>query len=127
MTQPIQKTGILGEALACKYLQRKGYQIIERNFQNNKGYKYGEIDIIATIHNKIVFVEVKTRRVKGNAIVIPEENISVKKLQNIEKTASTYLHMKKLWNVEHRFDALSVFLDLSSKKAQIKHMENIFL
>lgn len=45
-------TAKLGE-----YLENKGYKIIERNFR--KGY--GEIDIIATHKNILVFVEVKTR------------------------------------------------------------------
>jgi putative endonuclease len=118
--------GTLGEDLACTYLQRKGYTITERNFQNKKGYKYGEIDIIATQSNEIVFVEVKTRLVKKYETIMPEENISPKKLKNLEKIASTYLTVKKLWNAKYRFDAISILLDLHVKSAKVKHLENIF-
>lgn len=49
--------GKLGEDLACKYLQNKGYKILERNFEA----KQGEIDIIALDKEELVFIEVKTR------------------------------------------------------------------
>jgi putative endonuclease len=126
MTIPVQNVGVLGETLACTYLQRKGYGISERNFQNTKGYKYGEIDIVATQGNIIVFIEVKTRLTRKGELIIPEENISPKKLKNLEKIASTYLTVRKLWAMEYRFDAISVLLDLHLKKAKIKHLEHIF-
>lgn len=126
MKPSIRSVGNLGETLACKYLERKGYSIQERNFQNTKGYKYGEIDIIAMQGKALVFVEVKTRLVKKGEILIPEENISSNKLRNLEKIASTYLSLKKLWNTNYRFDAISILLDLPAKKAKVKHLENIF-
>jgi putative endonuclease len=126
MKIPSQTIGVLGEDIACKYLQKKGYIIIERNFQNTRGYKYGEIDIIAQYENRLVFVEVKTRLVKKDEIIIPEENISPTKLRHLETIASTYLGLHKLWKKEYRFDALSILLDLSVKNAKVRHLENIF-
>lgn len=126
MKTPTQNIGVLGETLACTYLQRKGYRVIERNFQNKKGYKYGEIDIIAIQGDVIVFVEVKTRLMKKGEVIIPEENISPSKLKNIEKIASTYLNVKKLWSASYRFDALSILLDLTGRIAKVKHLEDIF-
>jgi putative endonuclease len=126
MTMLSNKTGVLGETLACTYLQRKGYTILERNFQNTKGYKYGEIDIIATQEKVIVFVEVKTRLIKKGEVIIPEENISPKKLSNLEKIAATYLSIKKLRNADCRFDAIAILLNIPLKKAQVRHLENIF-
>ena len=57
MKQSLHKKnlGNFGENLAAQYLQNHGYRIIERNFKA----RYGEIDIIASIHNILVFVEVK--------------------------------------------------------------------
>lgn len=121
-----QKIGILGEALACKYLQRKGYVLIEKNFQNTKGYKYGEIDIIAQKEKTLIFIEVKTRVAQKNTVIIPEENISPNKLRNLEKIASTYISMKRLWHMNYRFDAVSILLYLDDKKAKVRHLENIF-
>ena len=50
--------GAKGEEEVCKYLIRKGYKIIDRNFR----CKQGEIDIIASKLNELIFIEVKTRR-----------------------------------------------------------------
>ena len=46
------------EENATKYLEKQGYQIIQRNFS----CKQGEIDIIAKDKNEYVFIEVKTRQ-----------------------------------------------------------------
>ena len=51
--------GNKGEDLACDYLVKNGYEIIERNKHFSK---FCEIDIIAKFKNKFVFVEVKTRK-----------------------------------------------------------------
>ena len=48
-----------GEDLACKFLEKNGYNTIERNKSFSK---FCEIDIIAQIKNTLVFVEVKTRK-----------------------------------------------------------------
>ncbi len=73
-----------GEEKACGYLIKKGYNIIDRNFR--KGY--GEIDIIATKDNILIFVEVKTRTTSlfGGA----KEAISYLKLKKLTRTAQFY-------------------------------------
>lgn len=53
-----KEMGNIGEAAVCKYLIKKGYKIIERNFS----YRGGEIDIIAQDKSTIVFIEVKARK-----------------------------------------------------------------
>jgi putative endonuclease len=77
-------TARFGEDIATNYLRKKGYKIIERNFR--KGY--GEIDIISTFENILVFVEVKTRAtgLYGGAI----EAISYSKLQKLVRTCEYY-------------------------------------
>jgi putative endonuclease len=54
--------GEVGEKAAKKFLKKKGFKIVELNYQNNKGRRLGEIDIIAKKDGEIVFVEVKTRK-----------------------------------------------------------------
>lgn len=51
------KLGARGENIAVKYLERKGYLVVTRNWK----VKLGELDIIAVKDNKLYFVEVKTR------------------------------------------------------------------
>ena len=53
-----QELGKEGEDFAADYLQKQGYEIIDRNFE----CKQGEIDIIAKDKNEYVFIEVKTRQ-----------------------------------------------------------------
>ena len=52
-----ENRGFFGEEQAARYLQRRGYRIVERNFR----CRFGEIDIIARRGRYLVFVEVKQR------------------------------------------------------------------
>ena len=87
-----QTVGEKGEKRACKYLELKGYKILERNYR----CKLGEIDIIAEDKNKdIVFVEVKTRSsLKYGA---PSEAVNQYKQIHIKKVASYIIaHLHKI-------------------------------
>lgn len=119
--------GNLGEKVAVKYLQDKGYEILDRNFQNSSGRRLGEIDIIAkdVKEKEIVFVEVKTREYEKFKETLPEENITYVKIHKLDKIAQAYLRIKKLGDRAYRFDALSVWLDIKNKKAKVKHIESL--
>lgn len=121
--------GQIGEKVAADFLLRKGYEILETNYQNNSGYRLGEIDIIARDKKteEIIFVEVKTRNYQKYKDTLPEENITYNKLRKLEKIANAYL-LKYHWrDKSFRFDALSIWLDLASRKAKIKHLPSIYL
>jgi len=49
--------GTWGEKIAKKYLETKGYTILETNWY----YHHKELDIIAWQNNKLIGIEVKTR------------------------------------------------------------------
>jgi len=51
--------GTAGEDMAARYLEERGFAILERNFRLGR---QGEIDIIARKKNLVIFVEVKRRR-----------------------------------------------------------------
>ena len=75
-----RKFGCAGEDLACRYLEKNGYEILERN----KHYsRFCEIDIIAKYKDTVIFVEVKTR--KTDNFGIPFEAITRTKYENIKK------------------------------------------
>jgi putative endonuclease len=126
-TSPKRQFGDLGEKIACRYLRGKGYQILDINFQNKLGLKIGEIDIIAKDlkHNEIAFVEVKTRNLGKYSETLPEENVTYPKMLRLSKIADAYLRLKQLDDFAFRFDAISVWLDLDSKKARVKHIDHI--
>ena len=49
--------GKKGETLVCKYLQKQGCKILNKNYRT----PFGEADLIVMDKEEIVFVEVKTR------------------------------------------------------------------
>ena len=117
-----------GEIVAANFLKDLGYEILDCNFKNETGRVIGEIDIIANDKeaNELVFVEVKTREYQKYKDTLPEENITPSKLQKINKIATRYLQEKNLREAAYRFDAISVWLDYTTRQAKIKHLKSIF-
>ena len=107
--------GNKGEDLACEYLIKNGYEILERNKHFSK---LCEIDIIAKLKNKVIFVEVKTR--KSNAFGTPMEAITKTKYNNIKKGALSYAQEHKIKNFQ--IDIIGITLNPTLK---IEHLRNI--
>ena len=115
-------TGGLGEEEASRYLQKKGYQILETNFNT----RYGEIDLICVNNNKLIFVEVKAKI--GDSYGAPEEMISKRKINQITRTAQSYLLKNKSVANKYsqfRVDAICVVFNDIKEIARINHYENI--
>jgi ribonuclease HII len=112
-----QKTGKSGEETAKEYLQNKGYDVITMNFHS----KMGEIDIIATDNDNIVFVEVKTK--KKNSIYTPVEAVTKEKQKKIIKTAVQYAIIKRV-KKQMRFDIIEIITNNGENK--INHIINAF-
>ncbi len=113
-----QKLGDFGEMLAKNYLIRKGYAIIEQNYQ----ISYQELDIIAKIKKKYVFVEVKTRE---SGLEDPENALNHRKTNNLKRAISAYLG-KRPWISEFQLDLIAIRVDKKRKRANIKHYKEIF-
>ncbi|MBI2592677.1 MAG: YraN family protein [Candidatus Colwellbacteria bacterium] len=113
-------TGKLGEDLACRYLTKKGYKILERNYRR----PWGELDIVSIIPNKtLVIVEVKTVR-GANATISAESQVTKTKLEKLKRTASMYANQSRyLTDKGWRIDLLAI--NIIDDKAKIKHYENI--
>lgn len=107
--------GNKGEDLACEYLIKNGYEILERNKHFSK---LCEIDIIAKFKNKIVFVEVKTR--KTDAFGTPMEAITKSKYNNIKTGVLSYVQDNRIKN--YQIDAIGITLQPTLK---IQHLKNI--
>lgn len=111
--------GRLGEDLACEYLERNGFMIVERNYRTRRG----EIDIIARRENCEVFVEVKARRTGDYGE--PEEAVTGTKVRRIRAVASEYLGEKGL-GTDVRFDVVSVLIDGESNLKDLRHITDAF-
>lgn len=111
--------GKTGEDLAVKFIEDNGFTVIERNWRFSR---LGEIDIIATKNEQLVFIEVKART--STFFGEPIEAITPTKIKKIYRIAEIYLSKKPLYNdKECRFDAISVIL---SKIPKIVHHEDIY-
>ena len=116
-----KQLGQWGEHIAEQYLIGKGYRITERNYRK----KWGEIDIIAEKKDVIIFVEVKTREYTHGNDFLPEYNVNSIKRRKLRRLGEFYINEHKYRPDQHwQIDVISIILDISSKKAKIKHIEN---
>jgi len=116
-----QQIGQLGERAAQKYLQNKGYAIIEQNYYS----RFGEIDIVAKEGERFVFVEVKTRTNVNYGL--PEQSVGRRKHSKVSKTIQDYFWKKKIVTENYRFDVIAVFLNMTTNMAKIKHYRAVII
>ncbi|MEQ8425076.1 MAG: YraN family protein [Cyclobacteriaceae bacterium] len=116
MTDKIKK-GNKGEELAAAYLQKKGYEVVQRNYR----YRRSEIDLIVKKDNWLIFVEVKTR--SSISFGYPEEFVDEKKVAKILEGAEQFLHEGD-WQGNVRYDIISV--RLKNGISEIEHFEDAF-
>ena len=115
-----QLIGKRGEDLACDYLIKNNYTILDRNF-----YCYqGEIDIIAKDleKNELVFFEVKTRT--NSKFGKPVDAVNKYKKLHLFKACKYYLYKNHIYNSFVRVDVIEVFL--KSNFFFINHIKQIF-
>ena len=130
-TSEKQKIGEIGENVACKFLIKHGFLILDRNYTK----KWGEIDIVARKTGKLYFIEVKAVSRDFSFVsqrtldeYKPEDNMHPWKLKRLSRTIQTYLISKKIpEEIEWQIDLLVIFLDLKDKKAKIKVVNDIIL
>lgn len=118
-----QNIGKIGEEKASKFLEKKGYKIIDRNFKK----RYEEIDIIAIDSSEktsiLVFIEVKTRT--SSKFGSPLEAITYWKLKSLIKAAQYYRLTHPKLPEGMRIDAVSVKLGYNGEVEKIEHVKNI--
>jgi putative endonuclease len=116
--------GNKGESIACEYLVKQGFLIIERNYNR----KWGEIDIIAAKDKIIHFIEVKSIILKGLKSYRPEENVHLLKQRRLKRTIQTYMSENKYhYDAEFKFHVVIVYMNTVNRRAKIDFMENIIL
>ncbi len=131
MTLRITGTGKLGEDIACLFLVKQGFSIVEQNYNQ----KWGEIDIVAKSKKGLYFIEVKAVTHENNAYISretdsfrPEDNVHSWKLKRLGRAIQTYLSEKRVSrDTSWKFGVISVVLSLKDKKAQVKFLKDIIL
>lgn len=113
-----QEIGRWGENLACKYLEKDNYKIVERNFS----CRQGEIDIIAKdlTKNELVFIEVKTRSnfKYGN----PADAVDKQKQKHMVQAIRYYRYKNHIEDLPIRVDVVEVYIVQSCKINHIKQI-----
>lgn len=110
--------GNAGEDEAVRFLEKKGYGIIKRNFH----CRYGEIDIIARDGRTVVFIEVKTRG--GDAFGPAAASVDEKKQRKMTIAAQLYLEKAGASDPEVRFDV--VCIEKRDERLEIEHIKDAF-
>lgn len=94
--------GRWGEHVACRFLERKGYTLLDRNWRGSEG----ELDLVMSDGGRLVFVEVKARG--GGRFGAPEEAVTAVKRRRLRRTALAYLEARGLLEEDYRFDVVAI-------------------
>lgn len=119
--------GVLGEGITERFLVKRGFEILHRNYRR----PWGELDIVALYRGIIRFVEVKSvsRELSSEKDSYrPEDNLHRDKIARLKRIIQTYLMDKRvsdetIW----QFDVAVVFIDEKIRKARVKFIEDIVL
>lgn len=106
-----KEKGDIAEEKALDFLEKKGFTLWQKNYR----YKKGEIDLIVSKDNLLVFVEV--RSLASVAFGFPEQTISTKKKQLLLQTAEQFI-IEHNWLKNIRFDIIAI------NKENIEHFED---
>jgi len=105
--------GDWGEDIACAFLRRNGFEIVERNFFAPSG----EIDIVAKNGGDFYFVEVKTR---SDAAYATDLAIHPIKKMRMEKSVKNYCYRRNIKNAGIVLAGVIIRVDSGEKKAKIR-------
>jgi putative endonuclease len=115
-----RQIGRTGEAIACRYLREKGWEIVETNWRT----RMGELDVIARYGSQLVIVEVRTTR--STRFGYGLESINARKQQQVRKLGLHYVQAQGWHHLSIRFDVISILLTDGNRPARIDHVEGAF-
>jgi putative endonuclease len=127
---PRRGTGRRGEAAAAELLERRGYELLERNFRTREG----ELDLIAARDGTLVFCEVKALVARpggpSSGPAAPLEAVGPAKRNQVRRVARVWLAAqpdgpRRRWRAL-RFDAIGVLLSPGGDLVMIEHVEDAF-
>lgn len=113
--------GRMGEIIAGMYLIRNGYNLLEHSYHAGRE---GELDLIASKSDEVIFVEVKSFAGETDD-TLALERVTPAKQKQIARIAEIYLEKHEIEQPECRFDIITV--KFSEPKPQITHYTEAFL
>jgi putative endonuclease len=118
MSHARQCLGRVGEDLACKELERRGYAIVARRYRR----RVGELDIVARHGRTVVFVEVKAR--DGLEFGAGGESVTASKRTRMARVAEDYMLRHRLVGCACRFDVVAI--DFQKGEPVVEIYQNAF-
>jgi putative endonuclease len=112
--------GSRSERAAARFLKRKGFRIVARNY----ACPLGELDLVALDGRCIVFVEV--RSTEAGDMTKPAASVDEAKQRRLSKLALHFLQKKRLLDQAARFDVLTVSWPAGQVEPAIEHHRNAF-
>jgi len=112
------RLGRRGERAAAKFLKRRRCRVLVRNYR----CPAGEIDLICSDADAIVFVEVKTRT--GDDAQDPQEAITPGQWRRIENAARYFILSRSVEHRPARFDVVTVLWPADGKP-HIEHFVDV--
>ena len=114
-----RSAGSEAEELAARWLEERGYRILERNFQ----VRQGEIDLIVANDEVIAFVEVRSR--SDSSLATPEATIGPGKVRRIVLAARHWLAKRGNAGLDIRFDVIAIDGAIGGPR-EIRHLPAAF-
>ncbi len=115
--------GRLGEDLAAAYLTAQGYTVIARNWRT----RTGEIDIVARDGEWLVFVEVRTRRLRRRDAVpilgAPEDSVTPRKQMRLAAMVEAYL-FEMPFDGPKRIDVIALEVAADGSVLRLNHLRD---
>ena len=111
--------GRKGEEIAEKFLQDRGFRILEKNFRS----RLGEIDLIGIDKETLVFIEVKTRF--SEEFGPPEEAVTPRKIKTIAKVGQYYALLHPESPESERIDVVAIDFNNDGGLERIELIENV--
>jgi putative endonuclease len=113
--------GQRGEDLAVAHFERLGFEVLARNHRT----RYGELDLVVYDGERLVFVEVKTRRDGSGE---PWDNLHELKRSQVRRMAIAWLTEcnDRPFGADLRFDAVGIVVDGAGELVRLEHLEAAF-
>ena len=109
--------GVQAEKLAVKQLKRGGYSILKERYKT----KFGEIDIVASKGQSLIFVEVKAHGSVSDSLYA----VTAKTRRRIEQSALWFLSEHPEYaDFDMRFDVIAFEGDLEGGGISGQHLDN---
>jgi putative endonuclease len=118
MSMHNQILGVRGERIAERWLQRKGWRVLQRRFRDG----HRDLDLIAERFGTVAFVEVKAR--SGAEFGTPVEAVDWRKRRELVRSARMWISRHGQPGESYRFDVIGVLL--AQERVFVRHVENAF-